>query len=523
MRPDVPSGPWSGAAVPASPHQRPGPSRWGRRFDQRWLAATACAATVLLAVLVHLPSLRQPIDRDMAAHATIGALANEGLLPYRDVVDNKQPLPYLVYAVADIVAPRSTLALRAAATATAAAAGVSILLLTRRRLGLPRATVAAALAVLIGGSRWVQGVDLNTEHLLVLTGLWAVLLPLRWPSHQLTPLVAGVLLGLAALTKAPGALLVLPAAILLFEQQRRRPQGLFATAALYGTGVLAPLAAVVAFYAARSAFDDLIYWNVTYNLGYVDAAPRGTGSLLAVNLELWPVLVLTMAGLAGAALALRSPGQRGLPAAVIAWVVSAYVGAKLGGREFPHYYAPLVVPAALGVALGLPEVRLARWPSLATSASAAVVLALAAPAVHDVASQYGQPPDALAIRLYRATQAVPWTHQDEAGAWLHEHAAPSDALFVVGNEPGFYWASGIAPATPYLFDLHVVVRPDFWDELARRLAADPPRWLVFPRGEPVWHPYVQPLQQLGYEQVAQFGPVHVLELPRRRVRTGNRV
>jgi hypothetical protein len=145
-------------------------------------------------------------------------------------------------------------------------------------------------------------------------------------------------------------------------------------------------------------------------------------------------------------------------------------------------------------------------PAVTRLTAAAVVVALMAAPIVDVVQQYGQNPDDLAIRLYRITQAVPWTLQDEVGTWVRERAEPCDRLFVVGNEPGFYWASGVRPATPYMFDLHIAGRPGFWDELAALLEADPPRWLIFPRSAPNWPPYSRTLQPLGYRIVAAIRP-----------------
>jgi len=478
----------------------------------RW-AGLACALIVLVAVVLHWPSLRQPLDRDMAAHATVGSLATEGLLPYRDIVDNKQPLPYVVFAAVDVVAPRRTAPLRLTAALVSAAAGISILLMTSRSVGLMTAAVAGLLAVIVGVSRWVQGVDLNTEHLLVLTGTWAVLAPVAFRRWRAIALVAGVLLGVAGLTKAPGVLLAGPALWLLAGGGRDRDESFWATVLAFVAGAAIPVFVVVAYYAAHGAVGDLLYWNVFYNLAYVEV---GTGSRYLPPLDLWPVLVVVAAGLLGATAAVRRrdrPHLRELAVGVLGWILVSYIGAKLGGRDFPHYYAPMVPAACVGVAVGIAAVTDRAWrPAVTRLAAGAVVATLTVAPIVDVVQQYGQNPDDLAIRLYRITQAVPWTLQDDVGAWVQDHAEPCDRLFVAENEPGFYWASGVRPATPYMFDGHIAGRPGFWDELAALLGADPPRWLIFPRSVPVWHPYLRTLQPLDYRVVATFAPVHVLEL-----------
>jgi len=64
---------------------------------RRTVCALALAFLAAEAFLLRLPTLHQPLDRDLAAYATIGALMRDGFVPYRDVFDHKQPLVYAMY------------------------------------------------------------------------------------------------------------------------------------------------------------------------------------------------------------------------------------------------------------------------------------------------------------------------------------------------------------------------------------------------------------------------------------------
>src|SRR3954452_16592476 len=115
-----------------------------------------CAA---LAVVLRWPAYGMPWDRDASVYAVTGRGLALGDLPYRDLFDHKQPLIYPVYGVIDAlgISPRLVSAL------VSLLAAALVFLIVRRPL-------APLLVVVLGASRFVHGFDLNTEHLLLVTG-----------------------------------------------------------------------------------------------------------------------------------------------------------------------------------------------------------------------------------------------------------------------------------------------------------------------------------------------------------------
>ena len=139
-------------------------------------------------------------------------------------MDHKQPLVYPVYWLLDVIAPRSDTIVHVASAVAGGLAAWLLFLGLRPRIGRPRAAIAAALALVLGASRYVQGFGLNTEHLLAVTGTLLVVVALgreRAPGVW-APVLVGLLCGVAILTKAVGLLLV-PAALvpLLLGRPRR--------------------------------------------------------------------------------------------------------------------------------------------------------------------------------------------------------------------------------------------------------------------------------------------------------------
>ncbi|MGH2631963.1 MAG: ArnT family glycosyltransferase, partial [Tepidiformaceae bacterium] len=83
-----------------------------RATARRLVAPVALVAISAVPVLLTIPFLHEPFDRDEGAYATIAQGLTHGLLPYRDLFDHKPPVIYGWYALSfrvfgdSVVAPR---------------------------------------------------------------------------------------------------------------------------------------------------------------------------------------------------------------------------------------------------------------------------------------------------------------------------------------------------------------------------------------------------------------------------------
>ncbi len=481
------------AAVPA------GGDEPGRRpARDRVLLAVGAAACAALAFVLRVPYMRQPLDRDSALYAAIGDRMGLTTLPYRDLFDHKQPLTHYVYWAIETVAPAKVLPIRLAAAAVAAALGVLLVTALARRIGAPRAIAAGVLATAVLASPALEGGDLNPEHLLALTGAAAVLVPLaleRSPRRWL-PFAVGVLGGVAALSKAVGALPALAALIPLIAGRDARGQSVPGVLARYAIGALAPVALVVVWYAAHGALDDFWLGNVTYNRRYGEQFPRDWFPDHAQTRWL-----IAFALVAGVARLVAHEGRDTLSATLLFWLLAATLGTQLAGREFPHYFVPVVVPAValLLAPLGSPAAGLRR---AAAAATVVAVLGVGWLFLKPLAGALGKNGDEVA-RLIYGEDARRWSEYFAVRDVIVPRAGPDDRLFVAGAEPGYYWATRMRPATPLLFDYPVGLMPEtFTARMTGPLCERPPEWLVM-EADTV-PPYAACLDLAGYEVVAEF-------------------
>src|SRR3989337_1933133 len=81
------------------------------------LEAVPLIVICLLPVVLYLPFVRAPFERDEGVYATIAQGLLDGRVPYRDLFDNKPPLVYGWYAFSFLLFGESVVAPRIVAAA----------------------------------------------------------------------------------------------------------------------------------------------------------------------------------------------------------------------------------------------------------------------------------------------------------------------------------------------------------------------------------------------------------------------
>jgi 4-amino-4-deoxy-L-arabinose transferase-like glycosyltransferase len=489
--------------------------------------AARCAAVlglfVAVALLTRAPFLSQPfLDLDEAA-ALVGAreLMRGGTL-YVDFADNRPPLLYAFYALAQALVGPGVPAVRllvAAAVLPLTAFSVSAFFRHDRR-GL----LAGLLYLVYGAAFLAHDMHSASPEVLMLLPLAAALAAVRdppGPAGARRLLAAGALVGVATLTRQQ-ALLWLPAfAVAAWApgSPAADPRGRVGRLLAVTLGFGLPLAACYGWFAARGAADELVFWTWTHNLRYARNPIPPAEALERAASYLLPFLIVT-APLWWSAW--RSRPLLGRPWLLLAGAAAgALAGAFVGLRFFPHYFVPLYLPLALGAA---PATALAlqrggragraavAWPVVLILGSTAVNLAL-----------YRGP-----WRVYEETRPV----FRKVGERLRADACHGTGpLFVWGFAPQFYPEAALRPASRFVVpqasltgyvpgnrasrtgevDTRSLLREEHWDLLMGDLERRRPAFVVdtAPSGLHGWDRYpladfprLQRFVRSGYDAVS---------------------
>jgi hypothetical protein len=380
-----------------------------------WLRPAYLGAAVVMVVAVasRLPGyLSQLMDSDESAIATMATTVNRGGVLYRDIFDRKPPIPAFVYAGSfQLTGNRDLRPLHLVAALTLGAAAL-VLAWGARRTGGPVAGWWAA-GLLIASTTALQPHDAqaaNFAHLALLPGCGAIVAARR--GTQRSAVLAGVLVGVATLTRQTWIIGVAPASFAAWSFGERRWTRV---AVVVGATALtiASIAIVVPFGS---------FWHWTFS---------GNGSVLAIgesiNVGRRAAVVLELFLLANVAMCwlVARRGWHRTDVDLWLWLIAGLVAFVAGFRFFGHYWLqvlpPLCLLAGLGAAACRPRLRHILVVVVAVPAVAAWTIALV------------NPPNI-------GAGVVP-----SLARYVDTHTRPGDLVTVWGSASDLYWRTGRLP------------------------------------------------------------------------------
>jgi len=436
----------------------------------RWLFA-ALAVALLLA---RLPSVVQPAGGDQGIYAYVGQSILRGEVPYRDAWDQKPPGVHLTYA-AMLGLWRNESVVASADLAVAALVAVLLVALGRRLTGRPGAGETAAIVfLLLGdpsfqrlGGLWVRG---QAETFIALAVTGALLASVTAAGAERGreraafgwSVAAGMLCGAAFVYKYNAGLFALPCVLIYLLgapagrrlESQGRGRGLFLRrlpAVVLGAALV--VGAVVAWFAANRALDDLYQATVVYNLKYSGETYAGFWDVVRY-LVTFPVrharvdALWFVGGVSCAALLLLSIRDRRLVIAP-AWVAAACLSITVNSsRELPQYF----VQAAPALALASGVAGAAAWRALGPVLRTTLFLLLAvgvvrvnqfdkwaASAAYDLDHARGRTTREQYLSKFggqRPTDKFSALATWQLGERLRAETAPTDRVLVLGFSAG---------------------------------------------------------------------------------------
>jgi 4-amino-4-deoxy-L-arabinose transferase-like glycosyltransferase len=493
------------------------------RISSRWLGIAVALASLCAVVWLRWPTFGAGLwNLDESIHAAAARTILDGGVLYRDAIDQRTPLSY--YAVAGVFAVAGENNLWALRLVIALLIGATCFCLFQagRALRQSGGGIAAALlfavlpsSVLFQGDAYAA----NTEWFVAFfsSAAAAVFLSGGWPLSPRRICATGLLSGCAFLSKQPALLdLAAPLATLIYAgwRQSLSPRAVLLQLFTLAAGWLVPVVLTAAYLGAQGALRDGIFYTWTYNLSYygpeISTAERM--GALAVPFQIigsaQPWLLLLWVGGALAALhrlAQRTPAPDEAAANpglvfLAVWSLAGLAGAASSGRGFDHYTIQFLAPFCLGAGLVLGRLAgwasaLRRWPKWLAAALLVVVVYQAFSA---------------AVPARRRT--LPGDSSLRVSAYIREHSAPSDRIFVWGFHPDIYLYADRRPASRYLFasfltglipwtntaadrDTGYAIVPGSMDRLLQDLAARPPAFIVDCSAGPNRHWQKYPLEK----------------------------
>jgi len=317
-----------------------------------------------LALLIHLPLIDLPFERDEGEYAYIAWRMDFGEVPYLDWFDQKAPGIFWAYRLALALPGDPVTAVHGVAALFSACSAAALFLLALRLVGAAPAAVGAALFAWISADPLIQGTAANTEIFMLLPIILANLLFLQVVEEARPPplrtLLVGLLVGLGVAFKQVAAVnaVFFVLAYPLLARGQRRPARLARFVGWTALGVALVWLPILASFQARGALEAMIDATFLHNLSYVG------GSSLSTRIE---NLVETLAvlrrsqgvawvlGLVGFVFLAR--GGRYRSALYLGgWALFSAVGVSASGQFFPHYFQQLLAfapPAAIAVSFWL--------------------------------------------------------------------------------------------------------------------------------------------------------------------------
>lgn len=314
---------------------------------------------ICLLIAIRVLYIFVPFDRDEGAYAYVGWLWFTGNgIPYLSVFDPKLPLSYIPYGIGSLLTPHSYIGLRLIAFIYEFFILFVFFKFAQEILKDRRLSIFITLLVgFFYASIRLEGSQFNTEIEMVLPMITFTYLLWRESQKEKSSkkilLLIGGIGGIALLFKSSGAIAI-GGLFIWFLFYKKDILGFIIMVA----GCLIPLVLVVLYFYVNNAFPAMYRDVYVYNQYYTAAGLKlsdiyirggATGVIGIVN---WffkmpgVIFLFTLFSLCGIVFTRKNKTALWWICTIL--IATLWIGIKLSGREFSHYY--LFLPFALGLA-----------------------------------------------------------------------------------------------------------------------------------------------------------------------------
>ncbi|HWE51081.1 MAG TPA: hypothetical protein VG273_14910 [Bryobacteraceae bacterium] len=432
---------------------------------------------LLVYVLLRLPGIGVPLDRDEGAFGYIGQVINRGGLPYLDALDHKPPVAFFINAFALRLVPPTAEGMHTFLLAYNFLTLVCLFLIARiyfRSISVALWT-AFAFAV-FSASPAINGFTASTEMYALLPTVLSLLLAVAGMRNNRMVLLflSGVAGATACWTKQTAFTSVLFVFLFICTGALRGPVRNWKIPAVWLGGAVLFSACVVFYFYAHGILEPFIYWCFTYELDYASVPFSETLKMLPYRLGQIARgdFVFPAAGLVVAVAAAIRRDPRGF--FLGGFLLLSFLG-TVPGYVYPHYFVQIAPAVAL--AGGYAFSVFVGKRSVAALAAGLAVVAISA----GVNREYFLGHDATAISR-RHFGVNPFPEARQVADFIAKSTTVDDRVLIVGSEPEILFYAQRRSATPFVMIYPLTSEHGRYKEFQNTLWADvlakPPKYIV---------------------------------------------
>lgn len=429
---------------------------------------------IIFSLLIRLPYLNVPLERDEGGYAYIAWRMEQGELPYKDVFDNKPPLIYFIYLLIFKVFGHSVKAIHCFLLLWVLAEVFLIYKLCRQLFHEDSlALLAAAIFAFVTSEPGVLGFTANTEIFMLLPIIGSYVLLLKSEKGQSAKWLAicGLLNGIAFMIKPVG--LYNFAGIIIYlsyttlkdpDQKRLRKEVSYLAAGFLMIPVL-----LLFYFWMKGSVATFLYWAFGYNIDYMAVG----GSLLDKEVLitfLRRFFIILKSDLFFYVLCLYAfiscyKIDRRAALLLITWFVMSFIGVTSGKRFFPHYFVQLIPPLAVGAAWGMRRLLDRKSQALKLSL---ILLIVFVPLKANYQYLFKYTPKEISSKLYGVN---PFAEASEIATYINSQTSPVDTIAILGSEPEMLYYAQRKSASRYIYFNHILWLKDQKKVLIRQQEA----------------------------------------------------
>lgn len=414
---------------------------------------------IIFSLLIRIPMLNVPLERDEGEYAYIAQCIQQGDLPYRDIVCQKPPGIFYLYLLAFKVTGVKVSQIHFFLCLYVL---IEIFLLYRLSLMLfnkPVALISALIFSVITAEPSVSGFAANTEIFMLLPIIVSIiiLLAAQRQGKNRWYFICGLLNGAAFIIKQVAALnFVFIVLFIVISQIKTWPtfKEVLKKVLYLSTGFCLLIMIVFLYFLFRSAGPDFIYWVFLHNFDYIAETAINQNLLRTIVERISLILqgdwLFWALNLFACYYLLKSKKYHNflLPG----WFLFSFLGVTVGLRFFSHYFIQIAPALALGSGLGFYLIMkkaggITKAPLKRLIQSLIVVLLIIIPFRANYKYLFSYSPEDIAIQVYGSN---PFVEAKQIGTYLNQNSAKDDTIAIIGSEPEILFYAQRKSATKYI-------------------------------------------------------------------------